>query len=89
MTDSWPPRISLLHDLNFVLHFYKSAFFSLYRASVFAGRVGGLPEVASSCSFAEENKNVLSHSRMASGDLPLSHTNKFEYVELLLSLSVA
>ena len=54
--------------LHYTATLYKSASFSLYRATAFAGSVSGLFDVASSCSFVEKER--FSSGRMASGDLP-------------------
>ena len=73
---SWPLHIYviLLHDLIFVPCFSKSTYCSIELVSAFAGSVGGLPDVASSCRFAE---NDLSCVQMASGYL--QNNNIFVY----------
>ena len=51
---SWQPHVVLLHDLIFVPHFVKALPLLYTVASAAAGFVGGLPDVANSCSFAEK-----------------------------------
>ena len=73
---SWPPYISLLHDLIFVPRFVKAL--PLAWSSTFAGSVGGIPDVASSCSFAKK-KNVF--ESWLNRSLPLSHSHAHTHTQ--------